>query len=396
MINIKNIIYLVFGSLVLAGTVAAAPFVPAADGEVLEHLPYRPNDPIVREINGLRGQLAANPRDQQIALKLARAYFAQAGAQSDPRYVGYAQSVLKPWWDLAEPPAAVLVMRATLRQYSHNFSDALADLDRALKINPGDIDALSLRADINLVTGDYAASRRDCERMAPYVTVLTDAGCTTFIDGMTGRARQSHDALQSLLARSKSVDPDQRLWILTRLAEMAWRLNDAALAEQHFRSALALNIADGFLLAAYADFLIDYNRPLDVIALLKDWTRADPLLLRIALAEQMTGAKTFREHQSALAARYAAARLRGDTTHEQEESRFTLVIMQQPEEALRLAVSNWRVQREPRDARALLEAAIASKKTEAAKPVLEWMRQTGIEDSVLRKLAATLGAGDAK
>jgi tetratricopeptide (TPR) repeat protein len=384
------------GCVVFAGTVAAAPLVPAADAEVLEHLPYRPNDPIVREINGLRGQLAANPRDQQIALKLARAYFAQAGAQSDPRYVGYAQSVLKPWWDLAEPPAAVLVMRATLRQYSHNFSDALADLDRALKINPGDIDALSLRADINLVTGDYAASRQDCERMSPYVTVLTDAGCTTFIDGMTGRARQSHDALQSLLARSKSVDPDQRLWILTRLAEMAWRLNDTALAEQHFRSALALNIADGFLLAAYADFLIDYNRPQDVIALLKDWTRADPLLLRLALAEQMTGAKTFREHRSALAARYAAARLRGDTTHEQEESRFTLVIMQQPEDALKLAVSNWRVQREPRDARALLEAAIASKKPEAAKPVLEWMRQTGIEDSVLRKLAATLGAGDAK
>ena len=257
LIKIKYLLVFAGFASCIGGTGQAAPFVPASDAEVLEHLPYRPNDPVAREINALRAQLAANPQDLQRALKLARAYFLQAGAQSDPRYVGYAQSVLKPWWDLAEPPAPVMVMRATLRQYSHNFSDALADLDRALAVNPGDIDALSLRADINLVTGDYAASRKDCERMAPFVTVLTDAGCRAFIDGMTGRARQSHDMLRSLLARSKNVDPDQRLWILTRLAEMAWRLNDAPLAEQHFRSALALGLADGFLLAAYADFLLD-------------------------------------------------------------------------------------------------------------------------------------------
>lgn len=378
-------------------TVAAAPFVPRTDDEVLEHLPFRPNDPVVREINGLRRQLAENPQNLQIALQLARSYFAQAGGQSDPRYVGYAQAALKPWWDMAQPPAAVLLMRATLRQYGHDFTNALADLDAALKINPADIDALSLRADINLVTGDYATSRQDCERMAPYVTALTNAGCITFIEGMTGRARQSHDALLASMNRTKTVNPDQRLWILTRLAEMAWRLNEPALAEAHFKSALALNIADGFLLAAYADFLIDYGRLQEVLVLLKDWSRADPLLLRLTLAGQMTAAKTFPEHQVALAARYAAARMRGDTTHEQEESRFSLVVMKQPQEALRLALSNWRVQREPRDARAVLEAALALKDAAAAKPVLDWMAQTGIEDWYLRRLAAQLvPAGAAK
>jgi tetratricopeptide (TPR) repeat protein len=233
--------------------------------------------------------------------------------------------------------------------------------------------------------------------MSPYVTELTNAGCVLFIEGMSGRARPSHDALLASLDRAKSVDPEQRLWILTRLAEMAWRLNEPALAEGHFKRALALNIADGFLLAAYADFLLDYGRPQEVLALLKDWARADPLLLRLTLAAQLTGAKTFREHQAALAARYAAARMRGDTTHEQEESRFSLVVMQQPREALKLALSNWRVQREPRDARAVLEAAIAVKDAAAAKPVLDWMAQTGIEDWYLHKLAAQLApAGGAK
>ena len=233
--------------------------------------------------------------------------------------------------------------------------------------------------------------------MSPYVTTLTDAGCVTFIDGMTGRARQSHDALLNLLSRAKNVSPEQRLWLLTRLAEMAWRLNDAALAEAHFKRALALNIADGFLLAAYADFLLDYGRPREVLALLKDWSRADPMLLRLTLAAHMTGDKVSAEHQTALAARYAAARMRGDTTHEQEESRFTSVVLKQADEALRLAQSNWRVQREPRDARALLEAALAANKPAAAKPVLDWMEMTAIEDWYLRKIAAQLASlGGAK
>jgi Tfp pilus assembly protein PilF len=198
--------------------------------------------------------------------------------------------------------------------------------------------------------------------------------------------------LSRALARDTDAGAEQKLWILTRLAEMAWRLNDPQLAEEHFKRALALNVTDGFLLAAYADFLLDYGRPREVIALLKDWTLADPLLLRLALAEQAAGDKGAREHQTTLADRYAAARLRGDTTHEQEESRFCLHMLNQPEEALKLAHSNWRVQREPRDARVLLEAALALRRPEAAQPVLDWMARTHIEDWYLQRLADQLAA----
>lgn len=370
----------------------AAPFVPRADAEVLERLPLRPDDPVQREIGALRRQVAADPLKAEAAVALARRYFALALAESDPRYVGYAQAALKPWWSLARPPAGVLVVRAALRQYVHDFAGALTDIDSALAIDPADIEAWSLRAGINLVQGDYAASRRDCARMAPYVTELTDLGCTTFVDGLSGRARDAHDRLAAALARAKRVDPDQRLWLLTRLAEMAWRLNEPRRAEDYFRRALALDLADGFLLAAYADFLLDYGRPRDVVRLLRDRTRADPLLLRLVLAEQALGAKEFGAHKAALAARYAAARLRGDTTHEQEESRFALHVLGRPAEALELALANWRLQREPRDARAVLEAALALRRPQAAQPVLDWMAQTGVEDWVLQALAAKLRA----
>lgn len=373
--------------LSLVSVSAAAPYVPRADSEMLERLPSKPNDPAMREIKDLRSALASDPRNLELAIRLARRYFDQALAVGDPRYVGYAQAALLPWWDLPQPPTAVLVMRATLRQYRHDFASALEDIARALERDPADMRAWSLRAAIHLVQAQYDEARRDCARLAPSVSELTTAGCVGFVDGMTGRARASHDALSNALARDTDASAEQKLWILTRLAEMAWRLNDAKLAEQHFKRALALNVTDGFLLAAYADFLLDYGRPQEVIALLKDWTLADPLLLRLALAEQAAGDKGAGEHQATLADRYAAARLRGDTTHEQEESRFCLHMQKQPEEALKLAQSNWRVQREPRDARVLLEAALALKRPAEAQPVLDWMAQTRIEDWYLQQLA---------
>ena len=387
----RRLIALVCFSLLIP-VVAAAPHIPRSDDEVLERLPSKPNDPAMREIKDLRSALTRDPQNLELAIRLARRYFEQALAQGDPRYVGYAQAALKPWWNLPEPPTRVLVMRATFVQYRHDFSSALTDLARALERDPADTRAWSLRAVIHLVQADYAESRSDCAKLAPLVEELTAIGCVAFIDGLTGRARASHDTLSRALARARDASPAQKLWVLIRLAELAWRLNDPQLAEQHFKRALALGITDGFLLAAYADFLLDYGRAQEAVTLLKDWTLADPLLLRLALAEQAVNARAAREHQATLADRYAAARLRGDTTHEQEESRFSLQMLKQPAEALRLAQNNWRVQREPRDARVLLEAAVALRRPKAAQPVLDWMARTHVEDWYLQRLAAQLAA----
>lgn len=346
----------------------------------------------MREIRELRSQLGREPDNLELAVRLSRRYFDQALAQGDPRYVGYAQAALKPWWELPEPPISVLVMRATLVQYRHDFAGALADLERALKRDPANIEAWSLRAAIHTVQAEYAQARDDCAAFAKLVDELSATGCISYIDGLHGRARASLDALNRSLTRARDISGEHKLWLLVRLAEMAWRLNDVKLAEDYFKRALALNITDGFLLAAYADFLLDYGRPQEVITLLKDWTLADPLLLRLALAEQAVNAPAAATHRATLADRYAAARLRGDTTHEQEESRFTLQILHQPEDALRLAQSNWRIQKEPRDARVLLEAALAVKQPSAAQPVLDWMASTRIEDWYLQRLANQLEA----
>ena len=79
--------------------------------------------------------------------------------------------------------------------------------------------------------------------------------------------------------------------------------------------------------------------------------------------------------------------------HLREEARFTLHLLDQPGEALELARRNWATQREPADARVLLEAALAASKPAAAQPVLEWLERTGLEhvgiEALVDRLAET-------
>ena len=370
----------------------AAPYVPTDDATVLERLPVRPGDPVARELRRLRAELAASPREQDTAVRLAERYFALAGAEGDPRYVGYAQAALKPWWDLPAPPLDVLVMRAILKQYSHDFSGAMQDLDAAVREDPRNARAWSWRAAIHMVQADYERAREDCLALHKLESELSAVGCTAYLDGTTGRAAAAHRALSAALARNADAPSEVRVWVLTRLAEMSLRQGDVKQAEEHFRAAYLEPVNDQFLLAAYADFLLDQGRPEQALPLLVDWVKSDILLLRLALAEQALKAPKAREHIEALGSRFDAAALRGDKLHLQEEARFNLALLGNKEKALALARENWKLQREPRDARILLEAALAMKDPATAQDALAWLERSGHEDPDLRRTAEKLKA----
>ena len=383
------------GALALAALAAAAhaaPYIPKDDSVVLEHLPVRPSDPVGRELRQLRAELAANPRNRAVAIRLAERYFALANSEGDPRYVGYAEAALKPWWDLPAPPLDALVMRAILKQYSHDFSGAMQDLVAATREDPGNARAWSWRAAIDMVQANYDQARKDCVALKSIETEIFAVGCMAYLDGTTGKAASAYRALSEAYARAGETSPEIKVWVLTRLAEMSLRLGNVKQAEEHFRAAYFEPINDQFLLGAYSDFLLDQGRLDEVIPLLVDWFRSDILLLRLAIAEKALKSPKAAEHIEALRSRFEAAALRGDKLHQQEEARFNLYLLGNKEKALALAQENWTLQREPRDARILLEAALAMKDPAAAKGVLDWLERSGFEDPALRQTAEKLKA----
>jgi len=429
--HLKLLPLLLFSCLLFGhANVYPAPFTPASDAEVLEHLPFKASDPTTRELRRLRDELSANPRNLDKAIALAQRYFQLAMADGDPRFIGYAQAALAPWWTLDEPPVAVLVQRATLRQYSHQFTSALADLKQVIQIEPRNGTAWSLLAAINMVQAEYATARQDCEHLHGLASKLIVVACIATVDSLSGKAEPAYLSLQETYASSTAVPANEKLWVLTRLAEMSDRLGYADQADAYYQAALKLNIPDAYLLAVYAEFLLDEKRYSEVITLLKDKERSDILLMRLALAEKALNAPKAKEHQEVIRSRFDAARMRGDKLHIQDEARFYLFILAPPDghgddktrlphpnpppasekllaghpeegtnaslrefyvkEALRLAQENWLGQHEPSDARILMAAALAAKDVAAAQPALDWLAQSHIEDRHLQQLLKAL------
>jgi Tfp pilus assembly protein PilF len=216
------------------------------------------------------------------------------------------------------------------------------------------------------------------------------SGCDATPASLSGGATAAYDALIAALARPGG-DAAVREWALTLAAEIAARNGDAGASERHFRDAMALDPSDPYLKGAFADFLLDRDRPREVVSLLRDDLRNDALLLRLALAEQRLPdrAAAFAAHRDELAARFDAARRRGDSLHRREDARFRLVIERDTSGALRLARDNWVVQREPADLRILLEAAHAAGDADALAVGIDWIGAHRIDDAALRGIVGT-------
>jgi len=367
-------------AVAIDGAALAAPYTPADDNAVLERLPEA-LDPALAELKRMRAALRVNPNDLHHATRLAQRCIEAARETGDPRFLGQAQAALTPWWAAADPPPPALLLRATVKQSQHDFSGALADLDRLLEVRAGDGQALLTRATILTVLGRYTDAQRDCAKLLRLASGLVTTTCLAGASSLNGDAAGAYRGLVQALARAN--DPaGTRTWALTLAAEIAARRGDASAADTHFREALALDPRDAYLVAAYADFLLNQARPRDAASLLADSARNDALLLRLTLAERALPDKRseFADHRRDLADRFAAARRRGDTVHLREEARFRLDVENDIPAALALAKANWNVQREPADLRILAAAARASGESDARRLVTEWLASTRLED----------------
>ncbi len=378
---------------------------PNSDQEVLEQVPAASSgDPRLEEIAELRRLLSSGqpalsqqglPGEPAIAAVLAQRLIELGRSEGDPRYFGYAQAALAPWWDQAEPPSEVLLMRATLRQNRHDFEGALEDLDALLVLEPQNSQAWLTRAVVQQVQGRPREALESCQPLRHLSSALVAAACEASAESLQGRGEEAYSRLLRALTGQGRADPSTRIWALTGLAEIAVRLGRTEAAEKHFSQALAESqqrpgLRDVYLLGAYSDFLLDRQRFQEVASLLRGEEAVDALLLRLTLAEMALADPAGKGHLAELENRFAAARRRGDDTHLGNEARLRLHLLDQPQEALRLALLNWQDQKEPVDARWVLEAALEVGRAGEASPVLEWMQRTGLEDTLLEALARRL------
>jgi tetratricopeptide (TPR) repeat protein len=375
--------------LLLGGPLRAEPTIPTDDALVLQRV-MPSSDPRLKAIRELSAELSLHPGDPARSLDLATRQLKLGVAESDPRFVGYAQGTLTPWWQTPAPPMPIRLVRARILQAQHDFAAARRDLQAVLAADPDQVEAHLVLAGVSETTGDLTLARRECDEVARRRPTLAATACAASVESLTGHADHAYVLLTLATLRARSQDPALQCWALTILAEIESRRDDPG-ADAHFREALAESPDDVYTLTDYADYLLAHHRPADVARLLAGRERIDALLLRLALAARDSHDPKLGAYVDELAARYDAARARGGALHQRDESRFQLELRGNPVRALELARQNWAAQRTPIDALTYLSASLAAKDMDGVRIVADWVRATGLQDRRLQHMLGLAG-----
>lgn len=366
--------------------VVATPHIPAGDDVIVETLPVVAGSAL--EERRLRQALAQHPRDEATAIATAQGYLALARSQGDARYAGYAMGALSAWdaATAAQTPSAVLVMRATIAQFLHDFDAAEATLKVALSRQPGNAQAWITLATVLRVRGRYAESDAACLALGRVGPTLYGLACLAENAGLRGDYASARGTLRDLLGDPVLQGAQQastRQWLLTSLAEVEELAGRPIEAEAFYRQAVQTG-RSGYLLLAYSDFLLRQQRPAEVPALLGKEPRSDAVLLRLAIAARRTDSGAIaRQKAEELQARFTAAALRPGNAeaHAREGALFALDVEGNAQRALVLARANVQLQREPIDLLLLGRAATAANDEEARRELRALMQRIGLRDA---------------
>ncbi len=346
--------------LLAAAAATAEPITPTSDSEVIEVLPASSGGR--DEDRRMRKMLAARPDDVQLAVTVARRDLDRAREAGDPRFAGLALAALRPWPDAATAPGEVLLMRATLQQYLHEFDTSVASLRQLLARPGGDrmAQAWLTLATVLRVQARYAESDAACQRVALAGARLHSAACLAENAALRGDVASARSRFQTLLA-DPQLPPPTRGWLLTSLAELEQRDGRVAAADAAFKGVLQLG-PDSYAAVDYADFLIEQHRPDEALKVLKDETRTDAVLLRLAIAGTRANAPTAARDVAEMRDRIVLANERPDAQkfHGREQAMFALFVDHDTARALQLARGDVGQQREALDVLVFAEAARAS------------------------------------
>jgi hypothetical protein len=384
LIRVITTFFALFAALTLAGGAAANPVVPPSDDTIVEQLPAR-----VFGVQPLREVEQSHARDPHAAAERARKLLDEARDRGDPRYAGYALAAIAPWKEDKAAPAELVVLRATLAQYQHDFDGSRALLEQLLVRDPGDAQALLTLATIARVQGRYDDSDATCRKVPARLYAIACLAENLALRGKFDEARRALDALLTTQVGAGSDGDAIRRWLDTTRAELEERAADPVAAQHTFTTALQGG-RDAYLQLDYADFLLDAGKPDDATRALAGEPQplGDGVLLRLAIAARARQSSDAKALADELRSRFDAARERGDaiSIHGRELARFIDEVDGHPRDAIAIARDNLRIQKEPADFLVMAHAARAAGDRTALREVADAARAIGLVDRRLDAL----------
>jgi len=345
---------IIFIFIITTITLIATPFTPINKNEVLVALPKK-----TTKIKFLKEALNKDKTNEVKVDTLVSFYLQQGREQSDPRYFGYAQAVLKPYLKNKDVSYSLKMHHIDILQHQHHFSEALKRLDEVKTKGLKDPKPYLMSAVILSSQGFYTEAMKECTQLIFRSSHLVSTTCITQMQSHNGKLEASYTLLKKTYLKSKVNEKEERLWSLSVLAKMALRTKQNEEAIFYMQEALSLDTKDYYILGMYADLLLKDKEYIKVHNLLRNYEYVDALLVRLSISQKELGLKESKHNISKLRSHYKNLELRGEKAHLREQAQFELYLEGNNKKAWAFALENIQMQKEQSDIDIYKKAAIA-------------------------------------
>ena len=265
----------------------AKPFVPENPERIVFTLEESKES---QHISMLLKKVKLDPHNLDVVDELLSFYINRAKKKSDVSYMGYAQAFLVPYLKKYPDSYFLKMHQIDILQYTHQFNEALNVLNR-LTSSKGMTKAepYLVKATIYQAIGDYNASLSACKKLLFRASHLLSATCLSNAQSHLGKLESSYLLLKGVYKKAKQEDVSEKLWALTTLSDMAYRMNDKEKALAYLEEALALNKDDYYALKKMSDIYLEEGKYTKVKTLLEEYHYVESLLLRQSVARAKLG-----------------------------------------------------------------------------------------------------------
>lgn len=381
--------------------VAALPLSLFLTVQALAQTRFQPQDSTIllkadtnsAEATRLREALARwrrDPSNIETATETARTSILAAIRQGDLRWLGNAKAMLEPWWGSQAVPSETLFVRALIRQGTHDFEGALADLNTAISKDPQQPEFWAWRFAIYMVRAEISKARQECAAIGERFGAIEQESCNAVLLYRTGSPQQAITVLDRFARHPDYQGEHAKEWLAFHRGEARRVAGDRAGARKIWESYLKAGSGGHGVRVALIDLLNRDGHYHEAWKLNDKPPRSDALL--VAAIQTSQALKNGQEAGllAELTQRLHQQTARGDAVNERPIVKYHLMVKRDPKQALQMAQIAWKTEREPADAVLYAQAAIDSGMPDQASPLLRWQLDTGYREPELDRLLMTI------
>jgi len=253
---------------------------------------------VSEKIQTLETQLKEERTNLHVINQLVTAYIQRAKHNNQSLYLKKAEALITEALQRYPLAQDLQMHRVDILQHTHRFDEALELLESIIAKTPKEAEPYLVQATIYQAEGEFNKALSSCKHLILRSSHLLSTTCITMAQSHLGKLAQSYEVLKNLYAKNIYHEKSEKLWALTSLSDMAYRLGDKKSSLGYLKEALEIKPDEHFVLKKVSDLYLESKEYSNVKKLLKNHLHIDALFLRHTVARSKLGESIQAEKKS--------------------------------------------------------------------------------------------------